>query len=168
MKISADHFQQAMEATPFLERIEALNGRVNAYVTVTPGLALEQARRLEQELARVGGDLGSLAAHHAGDGDRLAQPARRLPGDCAAGHEQEQRIDECDEHRRTPQPEGEACVGQTRRQRHRAPGEQQREHVAQVVPGVGEQGERMGPQSGPHLKHDEADVQCDADCEGAP
>ncbi len=36
----------------YLERIEQLNGRVNAYITVTAALALEQAERLEAELAR--------------------------------------------------------------------------------------------------------------------
>jgi aspartyl-tRNA(Asn)/glutamyl-tRNA(Gln) amidotransferase subunit A len=35
----------------YLERIERLNARVNAYITVSAGLALEQAGRLEAELA---------------------------------------------------------------------------------------------------------------------
>jgi len=34
----------------YLERIERLNGRINAYITVTAGLALEQAMRLQSEL----------------------------------------------------------------------------------------------------------------------
>ena len=36
----------------YLERIEQLNGRINAYITVTAGLALEQAERLEAELVQ--------------------------------------------------------------------------------------------------------------------
>jgi aspartyl-tRNA(Asn)/glutamyl-tRNA(Gln) amidotransferase subunit A len=36
----------------YLERIERFNERVNAYITVTAALALEQAERLEAELAR--------------------------------------------------------------------------------------------------------------------
>jgi len=36
----------------YLERIERLNGRINAYITVTAALALEQAARLEAELMR--------------------------------------------------------------------------------------------------------------------
>jgi aspartyl-tRNA(Asn)/glutamyl-tRNA(Gln) amidotransferase subunit A len=36
----------------YLERIERLNGRVNAYISVTAGLALEQADRLGAELRR--------------------------------------------------------------------------------------------------------------------
>lgn len=36
----------------YLERIERFNGRINAYITVTAALALEQAERLEAELAR--------------------------------------------------------------------------------------------------------------------
>lgn len=35
----------------YLQRIERLNERVNAYITVTAGLALEQAQRLESEIA---------------------------------------------------------------------------------------------------------------------
>lgn len=35
----------------YLERIERLDGRVNAYITVTAALALEQAARLEAEIA---------------------------------------------------------------------------------------------------------------------
>ncbi|MGA8258636.1 MAG: amidase [Arenicellales bacterium] len=42
-----------------LARIEALNGELNAYITVTPELALEQARRADRELAR-GRDRGTL------------------------------------------------------------------------------------------------------------
>jgi len=34
----------------YLQRIERLNDSVNAYITVTPGLALEQAERLSAEL----------------------------------------------------------------------------------------------------------------------
>ena len=34
----------------YLERIERLNPSVNAYITVTPGLALEQARLMTNEL----------------------------------------------------------------------------------------------------------------------
>ena len=37
---------------PICERIERLNGRINAYITVTAALALEQAERHEAELAR--------------------------------------------------------------------------------------------------------------------
>jgi len=36
----------------YLERIERLNGRINAYGTVTAGLALEQAARMESEIDR--------------------------------------------------------------------------------------------------------------------
>ena len=35
----------------YLERIENLNESINAYITVTPGLALEQAQRLGNEIA---------------------------------------------------------------------------------------------------------------------
>jgi Asp-tRNA(Asn)/Glu-tRNA(Gln) amidotransferase A subunit family amidase len=34
-----------------LDRIEAANGRVNAFITVTAEQALEQARKAEQEIA---------------------------------------------------------------------------------------------------------------------
>ena len=42
-----------------LQRIEALNGLLNAYITVTPGLALEQAGRADREL-NDGRDRGPL------------------------------------------------------------------------------------------------------------
>src|SRR5690349_19363635 len=42
-----------------LERIEALDGSLRSFITVTPELALEQARRADREAAK-GGRWGSL------------------------------------------------------------------------------------------------------------
>ena len=49
----------------------------------------------------------------------------------------------------------------------RAPGQQQAEYVAQVVTGVGQQGERAGQQAECDFDENECEVQSDADREGA-
>ena len=44
----------------YLERIERLNPSLNCFITITPELALEQARRAEQALVKSGAEFGSL------------------------------------------------------------------------------------------------------------
>ena len=44
----------------YLERIERLNPSLNCFITITPELALEQARRAEQALVKSGAESGSL------------------------------------------------------------------------------------------------------------
>ena len=58
-KLRAGEISSEALTVLMLERIEALNGPLNAYITVTSDLALEQARRADEDL-RAGNDRGPL------------------------------------------------------------------------------------------------------------
>ena len=87
----------------------------------------------------------------AGDDGRVAEPLHRLEHDRAERDEQQQRVGERGEDRRSLQPISEALGRRAPRQRRAAPGDREPEHVGQIVPRIGEQGDRPGPQAGAAL-----------------
>src|ERR1019366_7974546 len=67
-----------------------------------------------------------------------------------------------------PEAERAPLRGLQARQRRRSPREAETEHVAEIVPGVGEQRDRVRQDPVDDLDDDKREVQPDADREGAP
>ena len=98
---------------------------------------------------------------------RIAEPLDRLERDGADRDEQENGVEQSRQDRRAAQSEGKMRAALALRQRRRAPRQQQPEHVRQIVAGVGQQGDRIGHQPVKGLDRDEAQIEDDADQEGA-
>ena len=85
----------------------------------------------------------------------MEQPADRLGADRADRDQQEQGVDQRREDRRFLQAVGEARRRGALRHHRAGPGDDQAEHVGQIVPGVGEQGHRVGEEAEDGLDDDE-------------
>ena len=97
----------------------------------------------------------------------IEQAADGLGADRSDGDQQEQGVDQRGEDRRFLQ-----AVGEARRRgapgHHRAgPGDDQPEHVRQIVAGVGQQRHRIGEEAEDRFGDHEPEVERDADREGA-
>jgi len=115
----------------------------------------------ENQHAR-GGDPDDRAAV---DRFGLRNPPYRFPGDAAHDDQKDDRIDEGRKDRGAPQAVGAAFGRQGLAEVEGAPGDQQSEHVAQVVGRVGEQRQRIRRQAVENLQCNEAEVESHADGE---
>src|SRR6516162_368319 len=104
----------------------------------------------------------------AGDRWRIAEAPHRLPGDAASHHQQDDRIGKGGEDRAAAQPVGEAVVRSAAAQNRRTPGQREREHVAKVVPGIGEWNDRHREDPGNRFARYIDKVERDPDSEGPP
>ena len=100
-----------------------------------------------------------------GTGCGIEQPVDRLDQDRARGDQQQPGVGQRGEHRAGLVAVGEARVGRPRGHHRGAPGDQQAEHVRQVVPGVGEQRHRARQQAERRLDQHEGRIEHDADGE---
>ena len=104
----------------------------------------------------------------ADDRFRRGEAPDRLPGDPADRHEQDDRVEQGGENGGTAQAIGVARGRALPGERARRPGDQQRQHVAQIVAGVGEQGDGVADDAIGGFDDDERDVERRANREGAP
>ena len=100
------------------------------------------------------------------DGGGVGEAKDRLPRDRPDGQEQEDRVEQGGEDRRAAQAVSEAGGRRAPDEDAREPGRREAEHVAEIVPGVGEQRDRAGREAIDRLDRDEGQVQRDADGEG--
>ena len=133
---------------------------------------LRSVSRAAHEQQRGGGvdDDADAGHHHDGDaldGLRRLQAVHGLPGQRAHRHQQQQRVDEGRQDAGALPAVGVARVGPQSAGQRAAPGQHQADHVAEVVAGVGQQGQRVDLPAVEGLDRDEGDVQRDADGEGA-
>ncbi len=77
--IRANELSAVALTTLMLDRIERLEARLNAFITVTPDLALEQAQRADSELAS-GHDRGPLHGIPVAIKDLIATQGIRTTG----------------------------------------------------------------------------------------
>ena len=98
---------------------------------------------------------------------RMEQAADRFRADRADRDQQEQRSWQRRQDRRLLEPVGEPRRGRALGHDRARPGDHQAEHVRQIVAGVGEQRHRIGEEAVNRLDRDEAEVERDADREGA-
>ena len=118
---------------------------------------------------RVHGDADARDHRHGkpGGGGGIGEALRSLEHDRAECDQQQQRVGQRGEDRRALQPVG-VALGRCGARKHRAaPGDDETEHVAQIVARVGEQRDRVDPQADDRLDDDEHDIEADADPERA-
>jgi len=97
---------------------------------------------------------------------RVGEAHERLPADRPDREQQEDGVEQGGEDRAAAQSVGAAYRRAAADQDARAPGEEEAQHVAEVVPGVRDEGERAGEDAEDRLDDDETGVQRDADREG--
>ena len=89
-----------------------------------------------------------MASHRghraAGHRDRVAEAPDRLPSDLAGDDQQDQRVGERREDRARPEPIGEPAARAAPAEQRRAPRQAEPQHVAEIVPGIGQERERAG------------------------
>ena len=101
-----------------------------------------------------------------GDRRRLGEPQDRLPGDRPDRQQEKDGVEQGGQDRRAAQAIGESGVGARLTSTLASHAAAEPEHVAEIVPRVGEQGDRVGDQAVGRLDRDEPDVERDADGEG--
>jgi hypothetical protein len=121
-----------------------------------------------------GGDAVDDDADAGDDHHRLAldeirddQPHHRIVDDEADRDQQDDGVAQRRQDGRAPEAVAEAAARRALGQPGRAPGEQQPEHVRQIVTRVGQQRDRIGKEAVGRLDRDEGDVEPDPDREGA-
>ncbi|CAM2158294.1 hypothetical protein PT2222_40239 [Paraburkholderia tropica] len=135
-----------------------------ANVQIVGPAAHEQPRRKAVDEDAEGRDHEDIEARDAG---RMQEPPHRFGENRAAGHEQQRGVGERRENRRAAQAERKARGRRARSEPGRAPGEQQAEHVGEIVARVGEQRGGMREHAVDGLRDHDHDVQRDGQCECA-
>jgi hypothetical protein len=95
----------------------------------------------------------------------VTQAIHRLDDDRADRDEQQPRVRDRGKNGEAPQAIGAARCRAAAREHGAGPREHEPEHVAQVVPGIGDQGEGVRAEPEHNLGDDERDVERDADGE---
>ena len=122
----------------------------------------EQRRRDAVDEDAGAGDRHDDSARHR---LRIAEAAQGLPRQRADGDEQQRGVEQRGENRRAAQAVAEPRRRRAPGQHGGEPGDRQRQNVAEIVAGVGQQRDRMGENAARNFGDDEAGVERDADGE---
>ena len=95
--------------------------------------------------------------------DGCPSRSNRLPGDPPNGNQQQQGVKQGGQNRRSAPAVGAIRTWCDFGQRIATPGHQQAEHVAEIMAGIGEQRERIGPQAKAGFDDDKGQIQAHAD-----
>jgi hypothetical protein len=112
-------------------------------------------------------DCGHHRHRHALDRRRRGKALHGFPGNRPAGEQEQQGVGERRQDRRAAQAIGIARTRRAFRQHGRAPGQQQSQHVGQVVAGVGHQRRRVGDEAVDEFDRDEQRIDADRQRKGA-
>ena len=96
----------------------------------------------------------------------MQEPQHRFPGNRPDREEQQHRVEQRREYRRAAETIGVARGRRALGQHARNPGNDQPQHVGEIVPGVGHQRHGIGEHPVDELHRDERQVEADADGEG--
>jgi hypothetical protein len=116
----------------------------------------------------VNDDTGAGDTHHEGCGDelRLKETMGRLPGDGAEGGTDQERVEPGGEDGRPAPTIGPGGGGSATGQHRSRPGEDEAEHIDEVVAGIREQGQRVGLDSREDLNQYKSDIERNSNPEG--